>query len=71
MKKTTHYLLVHRITRKPLTLPVGSFSSMTAAAVYALENDLHADVLPAAWDLLGDLVAEDPEISADRSLPLG
>ncbi len=44
MKKTT-YILIHRITRQPLAIPQ-TFKSATAAALFALLHDYHADVVP-------------------------
>jgi len=76
MKKSRQYLLVHRITRRPLGLPHAPFTSETAAAVFALEHDLHVDIVPASPDLFGEVVPDpergDPaENLEDRSLPLG
>ncbi len=44
MKKTT-YILIHRITRKPLAIEQ-TFTSQIAAALFALLHDYHADVVP-------------------------
>jgi hypothetical protein len=44
MKKKT-YILIHRITREPLAIP-HTFASATAAALFALIHDYHAEVVP-------------------------
>jgi hypothetical protein len=53
-KKQTAYQLVHRITRKPIYSGPQPFRSMTAATLFALQHDLHADIVPSTVDLFGD-----------------